>query len=101
MACLKVKVYLDKFMICVRSDGFAIAQGHIWSRLAFLKYFNYWKIAGLRPLLETFVARYSIQIIWILQAYGLQFSGELLEILKLVLYIFDYKGAELVGHDLF
>ena len=25
------------------------AQGHILSRLAFLKYLNYWKIAGLRP----------------------------------------------------
>ena len=25
------------------------AQEHILSRLAFLKYFNYWKIAGLRP----------------------------------------------------
>ena len=25
------------------------AQGHISSRLAFLKYLNYWKIAGLRP----------------------------------------------------
>ena len=24
-------------------------QGHILSRLAFLKYLNYWKIAGLRP----------------------------------------------------
>ena len=36
-----------------------------------------------------------------LQAYGLQFSGKLLEILKVVLYIFDHKGAELVGHDLF
>ena len=52
-------------------------------------------------LLETFEAKYSIQIIGKLQTYGLQFSGELLEILKLVLYIFDYKGAELVGHDLF
>ena len=27
----------------------ARAQGHILSRLAFLKYLNYWKIAGLRP----------------------------------------------------
>ena len=26
------------------------AQGHILSRLAFLKYLNYWKIAGLRPV---------------------------------------------------
>ena len=52
-------------------------------------------------LLETFGAKHSIQIIWILQAYSLQFLGELLEILKLVLYIFDHKGAELVGHDLF
>ena len=25
------------------------AQGHILSRLAILKYLNYWKIAGLRP----------------------------------------------------
>ena len=25
------------------------AKGHILSRLAFLKYLNYWKIAGLRP----------------------------------------------------
>ena len=25
------------------------AQGHILSRLAFLKYLNHWKIAGLRP----------------------------------------------------
>ena len=25
------------------------AQEHILSRLAFLKYLNYWKIAGLRP----------------------------------------------------
>ena len=52
-------------------------------------------------LLETFEAKYSIEIIGKLQAYGLQFSGELLEILKVVLYIFDHKGAELVGHDLF
>ena len=52
-------------------------------------------------LLETFEAKYLIQIIGKLQAYGLQFSGELLEILKVVLYIIDHKGAELVGHDLF
>ena len=52
-------------------------------------------------LLEILEAKYWIKIIGKLQAYGLQFSGELLEILKLVLYIFDYKGAELVGHDLF
>ena len=50
---------------------------------------------------DTFEAKYSIQFNGKLQAYGLQFSGELLEILKLVLYIFDHKGAELVGHDLF
>ena len=52
-------------------------------------------------LLETFEAKFSIQIIGKLQAYSLQFSGELLEILKVVLYIFHHKGAELVGHDLF
>ena len=52
-------------------------------------------------LLETFEAKYSIQIIRKLQAYGLQFSGELLEILKVVMVNFDHKGAELVGHELF
>ena len=52
-------------------------------------------------LLETFEAKYSIQIIGKLQAYGLQFSGEVLEILNLFLYIFDYKGSELVGNGLF
>ena len=52
-------------------------------------------------LLETFEAKYLIYIIEKLQAYGLQCSGELLEILKVLLYIFDHKGAELVGHDLF
>ena len=31
------------------SAGWAGSLGYIWSRLAFSKYPNYWKIAGLRP----------------------------------------------------
>ena len=48
----------EVIMRCVRKDNLYTqrslrdrprAQGHILSRLAFLKYLNYWKIAGLRP----------------------------------------------------
>ena len=44
MTVLKDKVYTQQSLRDHPRD-----QGHILSRLTFLKYLNYWKIPGLRP----------------------------------------------------